>query len=72
MHGASADAAKRSEDEDGPTGLDFDGALDELRTGEQDERERGGLLKAELVRDGSEYVGLCGGEFGVGAVGQAP
>ena len=69
MHGGSADAAEGSEDEDGPAGLDFDGAFDELRAGEQDERERGGLLKAELVRDGSEHVGLCGGELGVGAIG---
>ncbi len=70
MHGAAANAAQSAEDEDGPTGLDFDGALDELRTGEQDERQRGGLFVAELVGDGREHVGPGGGELGVGAVGQ--
>lgn len=44
--------------------------LDELRAGEQDERERGGLLIAEFVRYGSEHVGLGGGELGVGAIGE--
>ena len=69
VHGAAADRTDGAQDENGPTGLDFDGALDELRTSEQDERERGGLFVAELVRDGCEHVGLCSGELGVGAVG---
>lgn len=69
VHGGAADRTDGAEDENIPTRLDFDGALDELRAGEQDNRQCGRLLEAEFVRDACEHAGLSSSEFGVSAVG---
>jgi hypothetical protein len=68
--GDATDATEGSGDEDGLAALDFDGALDELGAGGDDEGEGGGVLVIHAVGNGGEDADAGDGVLGVGVIGE--